>query len=163
LYDQLDAIDTELHAIHIPHGREEPPRSIREYTRWKGKLQKSGDKQRTYHLTAAELKYFCLYLSIPLLGRRLPREYASHWKLLVDSLLLLSSQSIPTNSYASARDMLSLFMVQMAVLYGPEAAGLEVHMLKHVVKQGIQKIQRYILNYDSGELRSPMGSRSIHI
>jgi hypothetical protein len=86
---------------------------------------------------AAELRYFCLYLSVPLLQHFLPPPYFHHWLLLVDVLLVLSSLSVDKGGIEFNKRKLLLFVIQMSVLYGPEHSGLEVHMLKHVVPQGV--------------------------
>lgn len=37
LHAHIDQIDMEFHKIQIPHGREEPPRSLKDRHKWKGK------------------------------------------------------------------------------------------------------------------------------
>lgn len=87
--------------------------------------------------TAAEFRYFCLYMSLPLLGRHLEAKYVAHWRLLVKSLLIISSQSISPANLDLVDVNLRLFVVLYPMLYGPKFAGLEVHMLKHTAADGM--------------------------
>jgi hypothetical protein len=58
----------------------------------------------------------------------------------VDSLLILSSQGIDPAVLPAIKLNLYLYVVQVSMLYGPEFSGLENHMLKHLVPQGIEII-----------------------
>jgi hypothetical protein len=46
LHAHIDAIDVDYRKIQIPHGREEPPRSLKDRSKWKGKLL--AHNQRTF-------------------------------------------------------------------------------------------------------------------
>lgn len=89
--------------------------------------------------TAAEHRFFSLQLSIPLLGRYFVEEkqkYLLHWICFVEAITILSGQKIRESDLHKARILLTLFVIQVGHLYGPEFCGLEVHLLLHLCDQG---------------------------
>lgn len=89
---------------------------------------------------AGEFRLFCLYLSLPLVGRYLPKKYVAHWRLLVEVLLILSSRSIPLHDIPLVHYNLMLFVVLYGILYAPRFCSLEIHMLKHTVRGGMYSL-----------------------
>lgn len=40
LHSKIDELSKDMRAIQIPHGREEPPRDLRERAKWKGVVRR---------------------------------------------------------------------------------------------------------------------------
>lgn len=83
---------------------------------------------------AHEYKSFIFYYSLPVLSDKMSELYLEHHKLLVLGLYLLSQRSISNVMVELASTLLSEYVSQFEVLYGPEAMTCNLHQLLHLPK-----------------------------
>lgn len=116
---RVKEIDTQLLKQHPPNEFSRPPRSIKKHFKyWK----------------AAELRYWLLFYSLPLLLNFLPSLYWHHYGLLVCAMHILLSDSISDAQVSAAEHMLKDFYCLLPDLYGESSCTHNAHLLSHLPK-----------------------------
>lgn len=112
-------IDTRLLKQRPPNEFSRPPRSIKKHFKyWK----------------AAELRYWLLYYSLPLLLNVLPSLYWHHYSLLVCAMHILLGDRISNAQINAAEQMLKDFYALLPDLYGEKSCTHNAHLLSHITK-----------------------------
>lgn len=115
----VQEIDTQLLKQHPPNEFSRPPRSIKKHFKyWK----------------VAELRYWLLFYSLPLLLNFLPSLYWHHYSLLVCAMHILLSDSISNAQVSAAEQMLKDFYFLLPELYGEKSCTHNAHLLSHLPK-----------------------------
>jgi hypothetical protein len=108
--------DERLLGIQVTDSMSRIPRTLEEFTHWKG----------------AELRNWLLFYSLPVLRGVLPKEYLSHLALLVSAVYIYSSQQISSQEWAMGKCLLEQFYKEFSHLYSTKSTTMNIHMLKHL-------------------------------
>ncbi|CAG2213138.1 unnamed protein product [Mytilus edulis] len=93
------------------------------------------DLEKNYqNFKATELQAWLLYYSLPCLHGFLPDVYLKHLALLSEGIYILLSDNITSQDLQKAKENLSKFYKDFAILYGEGSSGLNVHNIgQHLV------------------------------
>jgi hypothetical protein len=83
---------------------------------------------------AREWENWILFYSIPLLRNVLEAKYLRHWALFVESLYMLTNDSITRDELNVVELLLCEFVCETQVLYGRTAMTRNVHLLNHLAQ-----------------------------
>lgn len=117
----IKRIDSIFKKIRLPeYSDSRLPKSISNRALWK----------------ASQWKYWCLYLSIPILQTTLLHpKYINHWGNFVKGTYLLSKEKIYKDDVAVADKCYFNFTFGMQTLYGSQYMTSNVHSLDHLAEQ----------------------------
>ncbi|KAH8027984.1 hypothetical protein HPB51_012254 [Rhipicephalus microplus] len=83
---------------------------------------------------ATEWRCWLLFYSLPCAADILPTVYRTHFTLLVKAVFALLKNVVLEGEICSAEKFLSLFVQQVAKLYGKNAMTFNIHQLLHLMK-----------------------------
>lgn len=111
-----ELVDNSLMGITPPGYVARLPRRITDVSNWK----------------AAELKYFLLYYSLPILSDIMEDEYFAHHTALVLGIYYLNQSSISARMIREAEEALVSYVSNFERLYGKRHMSINVHALLHL-------------------------------
>jgi hypothetical protein len=112
----INQIDIKLLAIRPPQNISRAPRSLNDRAYWK----------------ANEWRNWLFYYCISCVKNILPSRYIKHFALLSESIFILNSEEINSESLNSASKKLIKFVDRFSILYGNINMTYNVHLLSHI-------------------------------
>lgn len=118
LHSKFDEIKKRYYDFKITEGKQTLPKFEQIFS-WKG----------------YEIRFFLLYIMIPLLQGFLAQEYMDTLVNLVTGILLLSQQVVTIVNVDIAKQSLMQFSVDIATKWGQELCFINVHDITHLADQ----------------------------
>ena len=115
---QVKECDQRLLSICVTHSMSRIPRSLEEFTHWKGTVVSYGGIRNILSFAGAELRNWLLFYSLPVLHDILPQQYFCHLALLVATIYIYSSEKISLCEHQQGQQLLLQFYKEFSEHYG---------------------------------------------